>query len=109
MFFIPYANYACVMIHFRKNHYIVFGLHDLGASAAAPVVAGLVALLRDAFPAASPAALRDALCRTAHALAGPCNRAGSPLTCPFGSGCNYGVGCGLADGWAAYAYLADRE
>lgn len=80
-----------------------------GTSAAAPVVAGLVALLRDAFPAASPAALRDALCRTAEALPGPCNRAGSPLTCPFGSGCNYGVGSGLANGWAAYAYLADRE
>ena len=80
-----------------------------GTSAAAPVVAGLVALLRDAFPAVTPEALREALCRTAHALPGGCNQVEGPAACLFGSECNYGVGFGLASVWDAYRFLAGRE
>lgn len=76
-----------------------------GTSAAAPVVAGLVALLRDAFPGCSPEDVWEAVSRTAQALPGECNRVDGPAECPFDVACNFGVGCGLADGWAAYEFL----
>lgn len=82
------------------------GFPATGTSASAPVVAGIVALLRGAFPQATPALLREALTHTAQQLPGMCNRAPSPVSCALcGHTCNYGFGCGMVDAWGAYQYL----
>jgi len=79
-----------------------------GTSASAPVVAGIVALLGGAVPGATPELLREALCQTAQLLPGACNDAPSPVSCALCQHvCNYGVGCGMVDAWAAYLYLKD--
>lgn len=77
-----------------------------GTSAAAPVVTGIVALLRNAVPSATPQMVREALCRTAQQLPEACNDVAGPASCTScGAGCNYGVGCGMVNAWEAYLYL----
>jgi hypothetical protein len=77
-----------------------------GTSAAAPLVAGMVAWLLDQVPEATPAQLREALCQTAQPLTSACNAAPVPSDCALcAHSCNYGVGCGLVDAEAALQYL----
>ncbi|MFC2108001.1 S8 family serine peptidase [Candidatus Bipolaricaulota bacterium] len=79
-----------------------------GTSAAAPVVAGIVALLRNAIPEATPQLLREAFRQAAQQLPGACNDVPGPVSdTACSDGCNYGVGWGMVDAWEAYLYLKD--
>jgi subtilisin family serine protease len=71
-----------------------------GTSAAAPQVAGVCALLRQANPALSPAAVRDLLCRTARDVTRGANH---PRMGPQAAGQGYDLatGHGLVDAWSA--------
>ena len=63
--------------------------NDEGTSAACPVVAGVVALLRQAKKTLGPSELKSVLHRTSHPIGG-------------GSGWNPYAGFGVVDAWAAY-------
>lgn len=71
-----------------------------GTSAAAPQLAGVAALLREAAPQLAPAELREVLMRTAvDVSSGRCNPASSGA--PAGPGFDVATGAGLVDAHAA--------
>lgn len=80
-----------------------------GTSASAPVVAGIAALLLEAFPQATPDQIREALCQSARPLCGDCNPdCTQDPACSICTDdlCNYRTGCGLVNALAAYHYLS---
>jgi len=80
-----------------------------GTSASAPVVAGIAALLLEAFPQATPDQIREALCQSARPLCGGCNPdCTQDPACSICTDdlCDYRTGCGLVNALAAYHYLS---
>jgi subtilisin family serine protease len=75
-----------------------------GTSAAAPQVAGICALLKQAQPGLSPALIKSVLRASARQVSiGRSNVTGG-ITVPAGSGQNGATGAGLADAQAAYRF-----